>query len=50
MEASRPFARRFPFRAIDITGGAPELVPDLPFSSKGLPLAPRLMLRTNLPP
>ena len=43
------FAERFPFRAIDITGGAPEMVPDLPFLIERLaPLAPRLMLRTNL--
>ncbi|MGE5284527.1 MAG: arsenosugar biosynthesis radical SAM (seleno)protein ArsS [Actinomycetota bacterium] len=43
------FARRFPFQVIDITGGAPELVPDLPFLIEGLaPLAPRLMLRANL--
>jgi len=43
------FARRFPFQVIDITGGAPELVPDLPFLVEALaPLAPRLMLRTNL--
>lgn len=49
MEAIVPFARRFPFQAIDITGGAPELVPDLPFLVEGLaPLTPRLMLRTNL--
>lgn len=49
MAAIVSFARRFPFRAIDITGGAPELVPDLPFLVEGLaPLAPRLMLRTNL--
>jgi len=49
MEAVVSFARRFPFRAIDITGGAPELVPELPFLIEGLaPLAPRLMLRTNL--
>ena len=49
MTAVVSFARRFPFRAIDITGGAPELVPDLPFLIEGLtPLAPRLMLRTNL--
>jgi radical SAM/Cys-rich protein len=42
------FARRFPFRVIDITGGAPELVPDFPFLFEELaPLAPRLMLRTN---
>ena len=49
MTAVVSFARRFPFRVIDITGGAPELVPDLPFLIEGLaPLAPRLMLRTNL--
>jgi len=49
MEAVISFARRFPFRVIDITGGAPELVPDLPFLVEGLAtLAPRLMLRTNL--
>jgi radical SAM/Cys-rich protein len=49
MTAVVSFARRFPFRAIDITGGSPELVPDLPFLIEGLaPLAPRLMLRTNL--
>jgi radical SAM/Cys-rich protein len=49
MAAVLSFARRFPFQVIDITGGAPELVPDLPFLVEGLaPLAPRLMLRTNL--
>src|SRR5512143_1522830 len=43
------FSRRFPFHAIDITGGAPELVPGLPSLIERLaPLAPRLMLRTNL--
>ncbi|MBS1245156.1 MAG: radical protein [Deltaproteobacteria bacterium] len=43
------FARRFPVQVIDITGGAPELVPGLSFLIEGLaPLAPRLMLRTNL--
>src|SRR5512140_3346169 len=42
-------AGRFPFQIIDITGGAPEMVPDLPFLVEGLaPLVPRLMLRTNL--
>lgn len=49
MVAIVSFARRFPFQVIDITGGAPELVPDLPFLVDGLaPLARRLMLRTNL--
>ena len=43
------FAKRVSFPVVDITGGAPELVPDLPFLVEGLaPLAPRLMLRTNL--
>ena len=49
MGAVVSFARRFPFRVVDITGGAPELIPDLPFLIEGLaPLVPRLMLRTNL--
>jgi len=49
MEAVVAFAERFPFPVVDITGGAPELVPDLPFLIEGLaPLTPRLMLRTNL--
>ena len=49
MAAIVSIARRFPFRVLDITGGAPELVPDLPFLVEGLaPLTPRLMLRTNL--
>jgi len=49
MTAVVAFARRIPFQIIDITGGAPELVPDLPILIEGLaPLAPRLMLRTNL--
>jgi radical SAM/Cys-rich protein len=49
MAAVVGFAGRFPFRVADITGGAPELVPDLPFLIEGLsPLVPRLMLRTNL--
>jgi radical SAM/Cys-rich protein len=49
MAAVVSFARRFPLQVIDVTGGAPELVPELPFLVDGLaPLAPRLMLRTNL--
>jgi hypothetical protein len=49
MEAVVVFARRIPFPAVDITGGAPELVPGLPFLIEGLSaLTPRLMLRTNL--
>jgi radical SAM/Cys-rich protein len=42
-------ARRRPFRVIDITGGAPELVPGIAtFLARLVPLAPRIMLRTNL--
>lgn len=51
MAAVVSFARRFRFQVIDITGGAPELVPDLPLLVEGLAaLTPRLMLRTNLSP
>lgn len=43
------YAERVPFQTIDITGGAPELVPELPELIKTLaPLTKRLMLRTNL--
>ncbi len=43
------YATRVPFQLIDITGGAPEMVPDLPHLIEGLaPLAPKLMLRSNL--
>jgi radical SAM/Cys-rich protein len=49
MEGVIAFARRFPFPVIDITGGAPEMVPDLPFLIEGLSgLTPRVMLRSNL--
>lgn len=49
MEQVIAHARRCQYRVIDITGGAPELVPDLPFLIEQLaPLVPRLMLRTNL--
>jgi radical SAM/Cys-rich protein len=49
MEEIIGFARRNSFRTIDITGGAPELAPDLPFLIEGLaPLSPRVLLRTNL--
>lgn len=42
-------ADRFRFRVIDITGGAPELNPNLGELIERLsPLAPRLMLRSNL--
>lgn len=43
------FAACVPLQVADITGGAPELVPDLPYLIEGLaPLVPRLLLRTNL--
>jgi len=49
MEQVIAHARHCPYEMIDITGGAPELVPDLPFLIEQLaPLTPRLMLRTNL--
>ena len=43
------YARRSSFEVIDITGGAPELNPNLVYLIERLaPLAPRLMARTNL--
>lgn len=49
MEQVIAHARRCRYQCIDITGGAPELVPDLPYLIEQLsPLTPRLMLRTNL--
>ncbi len=43
------FGAKNPFSTIDITGGAPELVPDIEFLLRQLaPLTGRLMLRTNL--
>jgi radical SAM/Cys-rich protein len=43
------FVARHRFQCVDITGGAPELNPDLGFLLSELaPLAPRLMLRSNL--
>lgn len=42
-------AARLNFSAIDITGGAPELLPSLPRLIEGLaPLTPKLIVRTNL--
>lgn len=42
-------ARRHSFNVIDITGGAPELVPGIAsFLARLVPFTPRLMLRTNL--
>ena len=49
MEEVVAFARRVPFQVADITGGAPELAPDLPFLIEGLSgLVPRLLLRSTL--
>ncbi len=43
------YARRSRFETIDITGGAPELNPNLPtLIEKLAPLAPTIMLRSNL--
>jgi radical SAM/Cys-rich protein len=42
-------AQRFQFEIIDITGGAPEMNPNLPAMIERLsPLTPRVMLRSNL--
>ncbi len=49
MEQVIAHARNCHYPTIDITGGAPELVPDLPYLIEQLaPLTERLMLRTNL--
>lgn len=49
MAAVIAFAGRVPFQVIDITGGAPELVPDIKFFVQELrPLAGRLIFRSNL--
>lgn len=49
MEAVIAFASRVPVSTIDITGGAPEMVPGLPFLIERLSLlTPRLLLRSNL--
>ncbi len=49
VEAVIRFAKRFAFETIDITGGAPELMPNLPRLVTGLaPLTPKLVVRTNL--
>lgn len=43
------YAARCRFETIDITGGSPELNPHLPYLIERLaPLAPRIMLRSNL--
>jgi radical SAM/Cys-rich protein len=49
MDAVEAFARRGRFSAIDITGGAPELVPGIEgFLERLAPLAPRVLFRSNL--
>jgi len=49
MDAVIDCARRFQFDSIDITGGAPELVPEIEFLVRSLAsLTPRLILRSNL--
>jgi radical SAM/Cys-rich protein len=49
VEAVIACARRFSFDTIDITGGAPELLPHLPRMVEALAeLTPRLIVRTNL--
>jgi len=49
VEAVIDCARRFRFATIDITGGAPELLPDLPRLVTGLaPLTQKLIVRSNL--
>lgn len=49
MSAVISYARRARFKTIDITGGAPELAPDIEYLVGGLsPLAERLLFRTNL--
>ena len=49
MDAVESFAQRGGFSVIDLTGGAPELVPGIEgFLQRLAPLAPRLMFRTNL--
>jgi radical SAM/Cys-rich protein len=49
MEQIIAHARQVHYQTIDITGGAPELVPDLHYLIEQLaPLTKRLMLRTNL--
>ena len=49
MDAVEAFARRGRFSMIDITGGAPELVPGIEgFLERLAPLTPRLLFRANL--
>jgi len=49
MDAVVAYAERAGFKAIDITGGAPELVPGIAgFVQRLAPLAPRIIFRSNL--
>jgi radical SAM/Cys-rich protein len=49
MEEVVAYARRASFKAVDITGGAPELVPHIEYLVWNLALlAPRVLFRTNL--
>ena len=49
MDAVEAFARRGAFSTIDLTGGAPELVPGIEgFLERLAPLAPRILFRANL--
>ena len=49
MDAVIDCARRFRFASIDVTGGAPELVPEIDYLIGSLvPLTPRLVVRSNL--
>lgn len=49
MDAVVAYAERARFKAIDITGGAPELVPGIAgFVQRLAPLAPRIIFRSNL--
>lgn len=49
MESVVRAARRFAFASIDLTGGAPELVPEIDFLLRELAgLTPRLLVRSNL--
>ena len=49
MDAVEAFARRGGFSTIDLTGGAPELVPGIEgFLERLAPLAPRILFRANL--
>jgi radical SAM/Cys-rich protein len=49
MDAVIDCARRFQFTSIDVTGGAPELVPGIDHLVRSLaPLTPRVVVRSNL--